>query len=271
MSQQDALEGSFRSFETFAAHYDCIRPGYPTALVTDIRRHCSLTPHSRILEIGSGTGKATGLFSCHGFRITGLEPSAAMAAIARSNLAGDPGVNILETTFEDIEFPAGTFDLIFAAQSFHWVDTATGFLKAHRLLHENGMLAVFWNLKRPLPSPLQYEFREIYRRYFRREPWFCMDEDCLNRSDRQRQDRIEASGLFSVAARRDYEWSQKYTSKDYVRLLDSYTDHRLLTDSDKQGLYDGVERAIDRHGGVLDLPYVTDAYMCTRLDIDKIK
>ena len=139
MSQQATLQPRFRSFESFAAHYDSIRPGYPEALITDIRRYCCLTPRSRILEIGSGTGKATGLFARHGFSLTGLEPSTAMAAIARLNLAGDPGVSILEASFEDIEFPAGAFDLIFAAQSFHWVDTAAGFRKAHQLLHWAGV------------------------------------------------------------------------------------------------------------------------------------
>ena len=264
MSQQATLQPRFRSFESFAAHYDSIRPGYPEALITDITRHCCLTPRSRILEIGSGTGKATGLFARHGFSLTGLEPSTAMAAIARLNLAGDPGVSILEASFEDIEFPAGAFDLIFAAQSFHWVDTAAGFRKAHQLLHENGTLAVFWNLKRPLPSSMQHAFDGIYRRHFRGKPWFCMDEDGLNRSDRQRHDRIEASGLFSVEAKHTYEWSHNYTSKDYVRLLDSYTDHRLLPDYDKQKLYDGVATAIDCHGGIINLPYVTVAYMCAR-------
>lgn len=264
MSREPPLEKQFLSFESFATHYDSIRPDYPAALATDIRHYCGLTPRSRILEIGTGTGKATGLFTRHGFNLTGIEPSAAMAATARSNLAGNTGVDILETTFEDIEFPAGTFDLIFAAQSFHWVDTAAGFRKAHQLLNENGMLAVFWNLKRPLPPHLQRVFDEIYRRHFRREPWFCMDEDCLDRSDRQRRDRIEASGLFSVAVKRVYEWSHKYTGTEYVRLLDSYTDHRRLPDYDKRGLYAGIATAIDRHGGVLDLPYVTFAYLCTR-------
>ena len=264
MSQQAALKPQLRSFESFAAHYDSIRPGYPVALVTDITRHCSLTPRSQILEIGSGTGKATGLFARHGFSLTCLEPSTAMAAIARLNFAGDPGVSILESTFENIEFPAGAFDLIFAAQSFHWVDTAAGFRKAHQLLCGNGTLAVFWNLKRSLPSSMQHAFDEIYRRYFRGEPWFCMDEDCLNRSDRERQDRIEASGLFSVEAKHTYEWSHNYTSKDYVRLLDSYTDHRLLSAYDKQKLYDGVAMVIDCHGGIINLPYVTVAYMCAR-------
>ena len=264
MSQPVHTEQRRDSFDSFAAHYDSVRPDYPPAVATDIASYCGLTSGSRILEIGTGTGKATRLFARKGSHLIGLEPCTAMTTIARSNLIDYPSTTIIEESFEDVQLPAGDFDLVFAAQSFHWVDTAAGFKKVHRLLRKNRMLAVFWNLKRPLPESLQDSFDELYRKHFRGQPWFCMNEDCLHRSDRQRQDRIEASGLFSVAAKRIYEWSHKYTSKDYVRLLDSYIDHRLLPEYDKRELYDGIEKAIDCHGGVIDLPYVTVTYMCMR-------
>ncbi len=252
------------SFDAFAAHYDSIRPGYPPAAVTDVADYCGLSGDSRILEIGAGTGQATCIFARNGYSLTALEPSKAMAAIARRNLHGHPGVSILEQTFEDAELPEGELDLIFAAQSFHWVDTIAGFRKAHRALCEPGVLALFWNLNRSLCSPLQEAFTELYGRYFRGEPWFCMDTDRLERSHRERQERIEASGLFCVALKRDYIWSRRITGKDYVRLLDSYSDHRLMPERRKRPLYCGILAAVDDQGGSMDLPYVTVSYLCKR-------
>ncbi len=262
--QQGDMEQRRLSFDAFAAHYDDIRPGYPPVVMTDIANYCGLSADSRILEIGAGTGQATAIFARNGYSLTALEPSRAMAAIAQRNLRRYPGASILEQTFEDAALPVGGLDLIFAAQAFHWVDTIAGFRKAHRALCEQGVLAVFWNLNRPLRSPLQDAFKELYGRYFRGEPWFCMDVDRLERSHRKRQERIEASGLFSVALKRDYNWSRRITGEDYVRLLDSYSDHRLMPEHRKRGLYSGILAAVDNHGGSMDLPYVTVSYLCTR-------
>ncbi len=264
MASPEETERRRRSFDSFASHYDRVRPGYPSAVIDDIERCCGLTEKSRILEIGPGTGQATRLFAHKGMGITALEPSPALAAIARENLAAFPYVNILEQAFEDTDLADKEFDLIYAAQSFHWVDSPAGFKKMHALLRENGRIAAFWNLKRPLSSPLQETFEQLYRSHFRAEPWFCMNADCLERSTRQRRESIEANGLFSVSALRSYCWLRQYTSKEYLELIDSYADHRLLPDGRKRKLYSGIAAAIDAQGAILDIPYTTVVFLCER-------
>jgi len=253
-----------KTFDAIAALYDEVRPGYPPVLFMDLARVCRLGPDSHILEIGCGTGQATSMFAEDGFRLTGLEPSAAMAAIARTKVPSGAAIEIIEREFERADMPSARFDLVFAAQSFHWIDAALGYSQAHRVLREGGHLALVWTLKKPLAEPLQTAFGQLYRRHYRKEPWFCMELDCLRRAKAERRMHIESHGYFSIAREMTYTWSQTYATGGYLSLLDSYTDHQQLPDARRQALYEGLGEAIELAGGSIDITYETTAYLCSR-------
>jgi SAM-dependent methyltransferase len=133
-TQRDRAE----SFGRVAADYDRYRPGYPARLVDDLlaRRPAN------VLDIGSGTGKAARLFAERGVPVLGVEIDPQMAAIARGH-----GLTVEEGSFEEWDDAGRTFDLITAAQAWHWVDPVAGARKAARLLRPGGELAVFWNFE----------------------------------------------------------------------------------------------------------------------------
>ena len=54
-----------------------------------------------ILEVGSGTGKATRLFASRGYAIHCIEPGGNLAALAARNLQDYPRVTFEITRFED--------------------------------------------------------------------------------------------------------------------------------------------------------------------------
>jgi ubiquinone/menaquinone biosynthesis C-methylase UbiE len=54
----DSTQGS-KSFEQIGPAYDEVRPGYPESVYDRIVAFSSLLAPSRILEVGTGTGKAT--------------------------------------------------------------------------------------------------------------------------------------------------------------------------------------------------------------------
>src|SRR2546423_702505 len=110
------------SFNSAAQAYDAVRPSYPPGLVRKIVQKAGLTPESRILEIGAGTGKASLLFARRGYEMLCLEPGMQMGEIARKNLAAYPGVKVETITFEEWPVQKGAFDLAISAQAFHWVN-----------------------------------------------------------------------------------------------------------------------------------------------------
>jgi SAM-dependent methyltransferase len=104
----------------------------------------SLPNNASLLEIRSGTGRATRLFTERGFDITCIEPIAEMASIARDINGDDQGISYVHSTFEDWSPPAGPYDLVFSGQAFHWVDPDTGYQKLANVLRPGGVAALFW-------------------------------------------------------------------------------------------------------------------------------
>ena len=90
-----------------------------------------------VLEVGCATGKATLPLARVGFRITALEPGAALAAAARANVVGYD-VDVVEARFEDWEPNGAVFDLVFAATAWHWVDAEVRYPKAAAVLRPHG-------------------------------------------------------------------------------------------------------------------------------------
>src|SRR5581483_5576685 len=78
------------SFNEDAALYDGARPEYPEALFDDLVALAGVPAGGTVLEIGSGTGKATLPLARRGFAILGIELGEQMAALARAKLAAYP-------------------------------------------------------------------------------------------------------------------------------------------------------------------------------------
>jgi len=130
------------SFDEVAAEYAAARPAYPALLFDDLARHAGLRAGSRVLELGCGPGTATVGLLGRGLQLVCLEPGPRLAAHARARAAGT-ATTVVEQTFEDYALPTEPFDLVFAAQSFHWIDHGMRFHKAAAALRAGGMLALF--------------------------------------------------------------------------------------------------------------------------------
>ena len=152
------------AFDQIANVYKVARPDYPEALIEDVVSYADLKQGDHILEVGCGTGQATKAFAKRGFPIVAMDPGPEMLRCAREDLAGFSNVELLETTFEAWPTNHGTFRLIVAAQSWHWVSPEMRFTKAVEALSPNGSLAVFGNVPVGLPTELLAQFEDIYLR-----------------------------------------------------------------------------------------------------------
>ena len=132
------------TFNTAPTLYEDVRPGYPEELIQDVLDISGLNDHSRILEIGCGTGKATRPFAERGYELICLDIGADLLAVAKKKLKAFPNLSFVEYAFEEWESD-GKFDLIISATAFHWVDPKVRYLKASEVLKSKGFLAVFSN------------------------------------------------------------------------------------------------------------------------------
>jgi SAM-dependent methyltransferase len=251
-----------QSFDRVAELYDRYRPGYPEALFEDLVELAGLQPGSRLLEIGSGTGKATLPLARRGYALHCLEPGANLAGVARQNLQGYPAVTFECARFEDWPDPSSRYDLVFSAQAFHWVPTEVGYAKAARALAPGGALALFWNMYPGMqPGSLMQAIDRAYREI---APDLGSPRSNIDWSIEQRIAEYAACGCYGPVTVRRYAWSQSYPTRDYLGLLDTYSDHLALPDRTRQELCDRIGRAIDLHGGRIERPYLTVLYVARK-------
>lgn len=248
-------------FGEVADLYDRARPGYPEALFDDVIAFVGLEA-PRVLEVGAGTGKATVGFAARGLEIVALEPTREMAAVAARNCAAFPAVTIEPAGFETW---SGTgFDVLVAAQSWHWVPPEMRCARAHAALAPNGVLALFWNVPMWDDGELLAELDAAHRRW---------DADgrahgfpaLHGRAGRGYVDDVEASDLFGPLERRTYSRDVRYTTNQYLDLLRTHSDHRMLPEADREHLLEDVGRLLDARGGAFSLRYETWLFLSRAL------
>jgi SAM-dependent methyltransferase len=248
------------TFDQDALLYDQMRPGYPEALFDDIVALSGLPPHGRILEIGCGTGKATVPLARRGYRISGIELGANMAAIARRNLSTYPHVTIYTGAFETWPLEEEAFDLAISATAFHWIDPKISYQKTARALKPSGAIALFWHVH--VQSEASQGFFDavepIYQRIlsdFRRMPW----PDEVGKPVKAE---IEQTNLFGEVTVRRYYWDVTYDTASYLRLLNTYSSNRALDSQRRAQLFHDIAELINTqfHGrvtkGYLSMLYV---------------
>ena len=75
------------SFGKISLIYDEVRPNYPGKLIHDVIEISDIPNGGKVLEIGTGTGKATISFAEKGYAITALDISKEQMDIARKKLS----------------------------------------------------------------------------------------------------------------------------------------------------------------------------------------
>lgn len=251
-------------FGTVAERYDAARPSYPAELIDDVVAFVP-TPAPDVLEVGAGTGKATLMLAARETDVVAIEPGDGMVKVLRRNCAGLDNVTIDQTSFEEFE-PAGrTFDVVAAAQSWHWV-SGDRYDRAASLLRPDGAIALFWNLATLRDSPLRRAITAAYRDHASGSSLHVPPTvyDSYDAEHRTWAAEIDASGRFGSVVRRTYWWSATYDGREYADMTGTHSDHLLLTDTERQRLADAVTAAIDAHGGGITLDYGTELLLARR-------
>lgn len=119
-------------YSTVADAYNKVRPRYSKDLIARAVELAQLSPQATILEVGCGSRTAIA-FAQLGFSMVCLEPSQELCQIALHNCAQYPNVEIRNTTFEESDLEAKSFNAVLAATSFNWITPEVGYLCAFQI------------------------------------------------------------------------------------------------------------------------------------------
>ncbi len=247
-------------FGEVADLYHRVRPGYPPSAFEAISEFSGLREGAEVLEVGAGTGRATAPLLARGWRVLALEPSFEMAAVARRELGAVAGFELVETGFEAWEPGERRFDLVCSAQAWHWIDQEVGFPKAAQVLVPEGVLALLWNRPQGGDADLRGRIDDLYRRL---APQLSSQAPGEVELDRRRQ--IADSRLFGPTELVRVAWERSYAAAEYVQLMLTQSDHRLLEADRRARLLGAIFDLIERAGGRYRVGYVTLLYLTRAL------
>jgi len=137
------------------------RPSYPPALFDWLVELSGLRPGASAVDLGCGTGISTRLLAARGLDVTGVDPNEDMLAAARREPT--PGARYVQGEAAATGLPDASFDLVTAAQAFHWFDVPPTMRELARILKPSGWAAAFWNVR--ARTPAMDEYHALLRRY----------------------------------------------------------------------------------------------------------
>ncbi|MGZ8695545.1 MAG: class I SAM-dependent methyltransferase [Gaiellaceae bacterium] len=247
-------------FDRVAEEYDRVRPNYPAELVD--AACAGLRPGAPVLEIGCGTGKLTRALAERGLRVDAVDPGPALVELARRAVGGGH-VSFHVGRFEDVDLPAASFDAVFSATAFHWIDPHVGWRRVARVLRPGGRLALLTHV--PGDAPLRAELVGAYREVLpdssgwevrsEAELWHGAEERRGNVSEvwtwlgYRDLTRPEAAELFDQVELRHLPRDIDETADEYLAHVRTESTYIRLAAERQERLEELIRAAIGREGG----------------------
>ena len=258
-------------FDGIAEAYDARRSGYPRELVGAAVRIAGLDIGSRVVEVGSGTGKLTEELVAYGLQVDAVEPGRNMINVARERVGASELVRYHVARFEDVSLPEAQFDAIFSGAAFHWVEPTLGWAKAAALLRPGGTLA----LLQPIGvrgEPREAAHDELAAAFLRFAPEITVarppvrDEATVRAGAEERRENVsevwawlthpglavlEAGWLFGPALLTSVPRVTEQTAREMWAVFATTSRYHRLSETARAGLQAECERIVDQNGGVL--------------------
>lgn len=151
-------------FSDRVGNYIRYRPTYPAEVLLWLEQQTGLDAGWTIADIGSGTGISTQMFLDNNNKVYAVEPNKEMRDAADRLLGHHAGYISVDGTAEHTTLPAGSVDLITAAQAFHWFDREAFKREAQRIARDGAWYALIWN-ERKVVSAFEVAYEDLLIKY----------------------------------------------------------------------------------------------------------
>ena len=243
--------------------YDRYRPGYPAEVFAAIRAYGHLEPGDLAVEIGPGTGQATGPVLDLGCWVTAVELGDRLAGFLRKKYP-TKRLQVVQGDFMDWtgEEPAA---LVYSATAFHWLPAPESYQKVFEALRPGGVAAIFRN--HPYPARMEDESNRVNERVYQkyRPRAACPPEfsaaDCAPTLEALRE-----AGFQDVEARL-FHRVRRLTTEQYIGLLGTYSDHRALPEPLRRDFEAEMARELEAIGGEIRIYDTIDLCLARRPEL----
>lgn len=264
MTKSEPTRQQSKIFGEVAEIYHRVRPGYPESLYDWILETSEVDVDQLLIDVGCGTGKASVSFLERGFKVLGIEPDPLMARIAIKELTSTGTFALHQSTLDEFKGRSSQAGLVYAGQSWHWMNPDTRFKCVASLLEPEGWLCVFWNRPEQTQQSFDQEMDAVYddlvprfndARFKVRLP----GSKSVISGDNPK-DEFDESGLFGHVHTFEESWEQTIRTDEHVQNLLTQSDHRMLEEGLRTEVLQRVARVIDASGGSYQQLFTTHAY-----------
>ncbi|MBI5393445.1 methyltransferase domain-containing protein [Candidatus Woesearchaeota archaeon] len=248
MDQQQA-----RTFEKISNLYDKARTSYPPQLINDIIAYSGIKQNGMILDVGCGTGQATFLFAQRDYNVVGLDAGQEMVTIAIGKCSSFPKVSFKVGTFEEIEFPDSSIDIIASGMAWHWINPEVAEKKTYEILRNGGTLALFWSHQQKEKSDFVKAVGNVLDKYggIERGPAGSRVKQISDNL----YERLKLNKLFTSVEMREYNENIEFSKERYLNLIISYGWVQILPENKKKDLTDDLQKLFKKYEEPLIIPY----------------
>jgi len=152
-------------FSDRVENYVRYRPGYPLAVLQELKAECGLAPSHVVADIASGTGIWTRMLLENGNHVIGVEPNAEMREAGERLLAAFPKFSSVAGTAEATSLADQSIDFVTAAQAAHWFDRERARREFVRILKPGGWLVLLWNERLTDSTAFLREYEQLLLTY----------------------------------------------------------------------------------------------------------
>lgn len=239
------------TFDTEAEKYKRMRPGYVPELYNDIYNLTNLSADSNVMEIGIGGGQATPPILKKGCKVVAVEYGENLAKVCCEKFKDYPNFSTVVGKFEDLNFVNDSYDLIFSASAFHWIPEEIGYTKVFNLLKKGGVFARFSNhpYKDKGREGLHEAIQKIYSVYMTKS---LAPNEYTEQEASARADIAKKYGFIDIDYKL-YHRTRTFTSKEYIELLGTYSDHIAIEEKIRNKFFLEIETVIDDFGGEITI------------------
>lgn len=246
------IKGLEWTFDTVAATYEKLRPGYTDDLYKMLFDYIAIDPSSCVVEVGIGGGQATLPILKTGCILTAVEYGEKFSKLCKKKFEDYKNFSVITEKFENVSFPDSQYNLVYSASAFHWIPEDIGYSKVYDMLINGGAFARFANHPyRDKANPLlSAEIDKLYSKYYykyygidiKSEPEYS-EEQAI-----QKAQIAEKYGFVDIRHSMFYR-TRTFSAKEYIELLGTYSDHIAIEDKIRTEFFTKIEEVINQYGG----------------------
>ena len=251
-----------KTFNDDVYNYDKARPNYPDELFEAVFDYARLTDNSSALEIGLGTGQATVPFLQKNVSVTAVELGNRLAAYCKGKFSEYSNLSVINDDFLKALLPENSFDLVYSATAFHWIDEKQGFKKINKLLTNGGTVALFWT--HPFAGKKDDATNRascaVYKKY--RPAQKAVRE--FGYADTLRYVGLLEKYGFKDIETRLFKRTRTLSTEEYLNLINTYSDHCAQPEKIRKEFERDMKNAIDAAGGKINIYDTIDLYLAKK-------